>query len=269
MKTVLKRLAEASTELLFKFVMCILILVIGLKLISWFIKRLNKSKLFLKLDESLRHFLLSFIRISMYVVLFITVASIVGIPMTSFVALLASAGVAIGLALQGALSNLAGGVMILIFKPFKIGDYVQVSSGEGTVEDITVFYTKLSTTDNKVVTIPNGELTNSAVVNFSAKENRRVDVDYIVSYGSDIDKVVAIMTCVAESHPLVLKDPKPFARLASQRHNSMIFSLKVWCKNSDYWTVHFDMQEKMRKAFDENMIEIPLSKIAVNNTKTK
>ncbi len=260
----LKRLIEYGSDLLFKILICGIIAVVGVKIIDWFIKKFKKSKLYTKIDVSLGRFLLSFMRIGLYVLLFITVASIVGVPMASFVTLLASAGVAIGLALQGALSNLAGGVMILFFKPFKIGDYVEVTSGAGTVSDITVFYTKLLTPDNKVITIPNGDLTNAAVVNYSEKNDRRVDLEFTASYDSDIDVVESVMLGIAKSHRLVYSDPQPFAKLNAQRDSSMSFVLRVWCKNEDYWTVYFDLQEQVKKAFDENDIEIPFPQLNIN-----
>lgn len=260
----LKKFGDATFEFLLRLAVCIVILSVGVCLIQWLIKRLTKSRLYGKMDESLGRFLASFLKILMYVLLFMTAASIVGVPITSFVTLLASAGVAIGLALQGALSNLAGGVMILIFKPFKIGDYIEISSGGGTVTDITVFYTKLCTPDNRLITVPNGQLTGTAITNFSANDTRRVDFAFTASYNSDTDTVIGILLNVADSNNLVLKDPAPFAALSAQKDSSLEFVLRVWCASGDYWTVNYDIQSAVKKSFDENGIEIPFPQLDIH-----
>ena len=252
----LKKFGDSAFEFLMRLLVCVIILAIGMWLVKWFMRRFVSSRLYGRLDESLGRFLISFIRIIMYVLLFITAAS--------FVTLLASAGVAIGLALQGALSNLAGGVMILLFKPFKIGDYIEITSGSGTVTDITVFYTKLCTPDNKLITVPNGQLTNAAITNFSANDRRRVDLVFTAAYSSDADKVVSVLLDVARAHSLVLDDPAPFAALNAQRDSSLEFVLRMWCMSDDYWTVNFDIQKSVKKAFDENGIEIPFPQLDIH-----
>lgn len=260
----LKKFGDSAFEFLMRLLVCAVILAVGMWLVRWFMKRISKSHLYGKMDKSLGRFLNSFIRIVMYVLLFITAASVVGIPVTSFVTLLASAGVAIGLALQGALSNLAGGVMILIFKPFVIGDYIEITSGSGTVTDITVFYTKLCTPDNKLVTVPNGQLTSAAITNYSANDKRRVDLTFTASYNSDTDKVISVLLDTARAHKLVLDDPEPFAALSAQRDSSLEFVLRMWCKSEDYWTVSFDIQSSVKKEFDLNGIEIPFPQLDIH-----
>ena len=260
----LKKFGDSAFEFLMRLLVCVVILAVGMWLVKWFMRRFVNSRLYGRLDESLGRFLVSFIRIIMYVLLFITAASVVGIPMTSFVTLLASAGVAIGLALQGALSNLAGGVMILLFKPFKIGDYIEMASGSGTVTDITVFYTMLCTPDNKQITLPNGQLTNAAIINYSANDRRRVDLVFTAAYNSDADKVVSVLLEAAGAHSLVLKDPAPFAALSAQRDRALEFVLRMWCMSGDYWTVNFDIQKSVKRAFDENGIEIPFPQLDVH-----
>lgn len=260
----LRKFGDSAFELLMRLLICFLILAAGAWLVRWFIRRFTKSRLYLRLDKSLARFLVSFLRIVMYILLFITAASVVGIPTTSFVTLLASAGVAVGLALQGALSNLAGGVMILIFKPFEIGDFIETSSGSGTVADITVFYTKLCTPDNKLVTVPNGQLTNTAVTNYSANDKRRVDLVFTAAYDSDADKVTELLMKTAAAHPLVLSDPAPFAALSAQKDSSLEFVLRLWCDSENYWTVNFDLQSSVKKAFDKQGIEIPFPQLDIH-----
>jgi small conductance mechanosensitive channel len=175
--------------------------------------------------------------------------------------------VAVGLALQGALSNFAGGLMILIFKPFKVGDFIENGAVMGTVKDITIIYTILHTVDNKVVTIPNGTLTNSNVINYSALPSRRVDIKFSAGYHDDIEKVKSVLMGVAEAHEKVLKDPAPFVRLTAQGSSSLDYTFRVWCAGPDYWDVYFDMMERVKMAFDENGISIPFQQVDVHMDK--
>ena len=260
----LKSFGNAAFEFFIRLVICIAILAVGMWLVKWIVKRFTKSHLYARLDTSLCRFLVSFMRILLYVLLFITAASTVGIPVTSFVTILASAGVTIGLALQGALSNLAGGVMILIFKPFKIGDFIEMSLGSGTVTDITVFYTKLCTPDNKLITVPNGQITGTSITNYSANDKRRVDLTFTASYAGDSDKVISVLLETARANELVLDDPAPFAALSAHRDSALEYVLRVWCATADYWTVNFELQNSVKKAFDANGIEIPFPQLNIH-----
>jgi small conductance mechanosensitive channel len=179
--------------------------------------------------------------------------------------MLASAGVAIGLALQGALSNLAGGLMILFFKPFKVGDMIEADGHSGVVLGITVFYTILTTVDNKRITLPNGKLTNTSVVNYSSEKTRRVDFVFSVDYESDVDKVKTILMDVISKNELILDDPAPVARLKKHNDSSLDFAVWVWCEGKDYWHVFFDMNENVKKAFDKNGIDIPYPHLEIVN----
>lgn len=246
----------------------LVVLAVGAKLISSLCKWLSRTHKLARLDDGLRAFLGSFARIALYALLIITVASIIGIPATSFITILASCGVAIGLALQGSLSNFAGGLMILFFKPFKIGDFIEAGGESGTVTDISVVYTVLLTPDNKRITMPNGNLTNSIIKNYSAEELRRVDLTFGAEYGSDVEAVKAVISRVVESHELVLKDPEPFVRLTECADSSLNYIVRVWCKNADYWTVSFDLKEGVKKAFDENGIGIPFPQVDVHISNT-
>jgi len=242
----------------------IILLVVGLKCISALTKWLQKTPKLNKLDESLRSFLVSFSKIVLYIVLVITVAMTLGVPATSFITILASCGVAVGLALQGSLSNFAGGLMILFFKPFKVGDYIVASGASGTVVDISVVYTVLLTPDNRRVTVPNGALTNAVIENYSAEATRRVDLEFGAAYGCDVEQVKAVITGVVNAHPLVLKDPEPFIRLSAQDDSALKYTVRAWCSGADYWTVYFDIIEGVKAAFDANAIAIPFPQLDVH-----
>lgn len=247
-----------------KLLGAIIIFVIGLKLISWISNIIRNSSKLDKLDNSLRSFLSSFTKIVMYTVLVITIAMILGVPATSFITILASCGVAIGLALQGSLSNFAGGLMILFFKPFKVGDFIEASGETGTVVDVSVVYTSLLTLDNKRITMPNGALTNATIKNYSSEEFRRVDLSFNVAYESDDKTVKKIIDDVIQAHPMALKDPAPFVRVSEHSNNAMVYTVRIWCKNDDYWTVYFDVLEGVKEAFDKNNITIPFPQMDVH-----
>ena len=263
-QSVLDYLVQLATSLGIKLLGALLILVVGIRLISWLKKWLKNSPKLDKLDSSLRSFLVSFSSIVLYVLLIITVAMILGVPVTTFITILASCGVAIGLALQGSLSNFAGGLMILFFKPFKVGDFIEASGESGVVTEITVVYTVLTTPDNKRVTIPNGSLTNSVIENYSAEPLRRVDLTFSTDYGCDIDMVKMVIGKLVEEHPLALAEPEPFVRLSAHGDSALTYAVRVWCKSEDYWTVHFDLTESVKKAFDQHDISIPYPQMDVH-----
>ena len=264
MGVILTALLQFMTTWGIQLLAAILVLVIGLKLIKWLMNWLKESPKLEHLDSGLRSFLISFGKIALYAVLIITVAMILGVPATSFITILASCGVAIGLALQGSLSNFAGGLMILFFKPFKIGDFIEASGESGTVTEISVVYTELLTPDNKRIILPNGALTNAVIKNYSAEELRRVDFTFGAAYGCDVEKVKTVIEEVVKAHPLALQDPEPFVRLSSHDESALTYTVRVWVKNADYWTVNFDVIEGVKKAFDENGIEIPFNQIDVH-----
>lgn len=263
-KNILDLLMEFATSWGIKLLAALVVLVIGLRIVKAFTKWFKKTPKLNKLDDSLRVFLVSFLRILLYVVLIITVAMIIGIPATSFITILASCGVAIGLALQGSLSNFAGGLMILFFKPFKVGDYIEAAGESGTVVDISVVYTVLLTPDNKRITLPNGSLTNSPIENYSAEKLRRVDLTFNAAYGCDVNKVKDIITKVISTNEKVLKDPEPFVRLSQCAESALTYTVRVWCDGADYWDIYFDLLERVKLAFDENGIEIPYPQIDVH-----
>lgn len=247
-----------------KLLIALIVLLVGLKIIKVVVKSIAKGKGFAKIEPSVQSFTKSFLSISLKALLIIIVISILGVEMSSFAALFASAGVAVGLAMQGALSNFAGGLMILIFKPFKVGDYIDTHTDAGTVEEITVIYTILNTPDNKRITLPNGTLTNSSIVNYSANAVRRVDLSVAVDSKSDIEKVKGILLDIASSHSLVINEPSaPFVRLDSQIDQSLVFAMRAWCKKEDYWQIYHDFKEEIKVRFDENQIKAPKTAISV------
>ena len=237
---------------------------IGFKLTSWFVGKLKKSKGFQKMDVSVASFLGSFINVALKILIVIIAGATVGMDVTALSAVLASAGVTVGLALQGSLSNLTGGIMILIFRPFKVGDYIDNHTDSGTVKEIGIFYTTLHTADNKTITVPNGLLSNATVVNYSTQPTRRVDMEFSVAYTSDIDKVNKVMRAVVEANDKVLKDPAPFTALLRQDASALVFVVRAWVNSSDYWNVYFSIGENMKKAFDTMGIEIPFNQLDVH-----
>lgn len=265
MEKFLEFISQLGTQIGLKLLLGLLILIVGLKLSKYFVKLMSKGKAFNKLDISVQHFLQSFLKVLLYAVIISSACICWGVPSTSFMTLFASAGVAIGLALQGALSNFAGGLMILFFKPFKVGDYIESGAVSGTVTDITIIYTILTTPDNKVVTVPNGTLTNSNVTNYSAKPTRRVDIVVSADYSNDIELVKRVLLKVATSHEKVLKDPEPVIRLSKHNESSLDYTFRVWVNSADYWNVYFDMTEAIKMAFDENHISIPFKQIQISN----
>ena len=240
-----------------KIIGAIIIWIIG----SWVIGRLLKAakKVMNKgnYDVSLQKFLLNLIKWTLKVVLVIVVLGTVGVQTTSFAAILASIGLAIGLALQGSLGNFAGGVLIMIFKPIKIGDFIEAQSESGTVKEIGIFTTKLTTPDNKEIIIPNGALSNGNITNYSVEDTRRVDFTFGVGYDSDIKKTKEVILSVIDSHPLILKDPAAAVNVSELADSSINFFTRVWVKKEDYWAVKFDITEQTKEALDKAGIEIP------------
>ena len=242
----------------------IVIYFVGSRLIRFFVKRLRNGRLFNKLDKTISSFLLSFINITSYIILIIIIAGVIGIPSTSIITLLGSAGVAIGLALQGGLSNIAGGLIILAFKPFRVGDFIDTHTDSGTVKGISLFYTTILTVDNRTISIPNGSLANSSVVNFSMKDKRRLDVDIDVSYDNDIELVKKTLNKIINKDERILKDEDIFVRLTNYKDSSMTYTIRVWTKKDDLFNVKFDLLENIKKEFDKEKIVIPYNQLDVH-----
>ena len=241
-----------------KLIVGILAIVIGFKIINKLSKRFIEFAEKRNMDMTLVKFIKSFINYSLKILLVLVIAGgYWDIQLSGLAAIVASAGVAIGLALQGSLSNFAGGFIILLLRPFKVGDYIQTGAFEGAVEQIGVFYTTLTTVDNKVVLIPNGTLSNGSLINYSTKDTRRVDLIFSAGYESDILKVRRVLKEIVEKNPLILDYPAPFVGLFEQGSNSLNFAVRVWVNTPDYWTVYFDLLEQVKLRFDEEEISIP------------
>ena len=246
-----------------KLISAILVLIIGSIAIKAVKKALNKADKISKLDKTVQSFVKNFVNVALYAILIISVIGILGIPMTSVAAVLASCSLAIGLSLQGALSNLAGGLMILIFKPFRVGDYISASGAEGTVRDISIFYTSIITIDNKRITVPNGDLMSSNVTNFSCEEFRRVDLDFKITNDCDSNLARGVLLKAAEETEGVQMSPAPFARMTAVDDDTFIFTVRAWCESAKYWDVYFDLLENCSNALGENGIDDPEERIAV------
>ncbi len=249
---------------IFKILFAVAILIVGSKSIKLLLRLLNKSRGYTGLDESVRSFLNSFIRVVLYAVLYITAATALGVPETSLVTALASCGLAVGLALQGSLSNFAGGIMILIFKPFKIGDYIVSGEFEGTVREINVLYTVIITLDNRKVTIPNGSISNAPVTDVTGLPTRRMDIPVGIAYAADIDKALSALLGVAADENNVLKSPIPEAMVDSLGDSSVNLILRVWVATENYWDVRYRLTKRVKETFDRNGIEIPFPQMDVH-----
>lgn len=247
-------------------VLALLCLWLGLKVVKWVMKLLRRSFDKSKLDPTVASFLGSIINILLYVLVFITVVSIMGIQVTSFVTLLGTAGVTIGLALQGSLSNFAGGVLILILKPFAIGDYIREDThdNEGTVVSIDIFYTRLLTYDGKMIVIPNGTLSNTSLTNLTKQEKRRLDFQIPVEYGVDLKKVKMVLNEVITQEAMVLADEPRNIVLDAFEDSSMTILVHVWVKTDDYWQAKWRLMETFKSALDAENIVIPFNQLDVH-----
>ena len=240
-----------------KILIGLIILGVGWKVIKKLMKIFNSFSSRKEIDSTLHSFLGAFLELALKALLIICVLGYVGFEITGLAAVLASAGFALGLALQGSLSNFAGGVIILIMRPFQIGDYIESSSHSGTVEKIELFYTHLITPDNKAIMIPNGALSNSTIVNYSSKDTRRVDLVFGVGYEDDILHVKRVLSNIIDSCDLILKNPEPFINICEHGDSSVNIAVRVWTKTSDYWNVYFYLIEQAKIKFDEENINIP------------
>ncbi len=217
-----------------------------------------------KIDATIQSFLRSFINILLTILLLISVVSALGVNTTSFAALLASAGVAIGMALSGNLQNLAGGLIILLFKPYKVGDYIDAQGVSGTVKEIQIFHTVLTTPDNKIIYVPNGSLSSGSVTNYSLSALRRVDWTIGVEYGTEIEKVRQTALDLIKKDSRILTDPAPFIALSALADSSVNITIRVWTKNEDYWGVFFDMNQNIYEVFNKEGIAFPFPQVTVH-----
>lgn len=247
-----------------KILLAIVVFLVG----RWIVRRLNKllAKILEKrhVEASLSTFVKSLVNITLTLLLIIVVIGVLGIETSSFIALFASAGVAIGMALSGTLQNFAGGVMILLFKPFKVGDTIEAQGQSGTVREIQIFNTILATPDNKIIIIPNGGLSTGLMKNYSREATRRVDWEFGIAYGDDYTKAKAVIARLLDADGRVLKDPAYFIALTSLGESSVNIVVRAWVNAGDYWGVYFDMNEKVYKTFAEENLNIPFPQLDVH-----
>lgn len=244
-----------------KLIFAAIVLFAGKWVIQKCMALLSKSKAASRLEGTVRTFVLSFVKIALYVILVISVISILGVPMASVVTILASAGVSIGLALQGALSNLAGGIMLLIFKPFKVGDFIDAAGASGTVAEVSLFYTVLLSVDNKRITVPNGALMNTNVTDYSAEAKRRVDLTVTCGRGESPRRIQELILSQIKNDKIVTDTAVPAVLLVAQNTDSLEFQVRVWCASADYWDVYFDLMDKINEALVKENVKTPAIRV--------
>lgn len=262
-------LAQMIVSYGLKLMGAIIALIIGF----WIVGRIKSAlvKLMIKRDvePSLRTFLKSFLSIALKILVIITVLGMVGVQMTSFIAMLGAAGLAVGLALQGTLQNVAGGVIILLFKPFKVGDFIEAQGYMGTVNEIQIFNTLLTTIDNKVVIIPNGGLATGSLTNFSMMSTRRVDWTFGIAYGDKYEKAESVIQKLIDAEERILKEPEPFIALSKLNNSSVDIVVRCWVDSIDYWPVFFNMNKNIYNAFSADGISIPFPQMDVHLYESK
>ncbi len=264
---IIDKIVEVTMSVGLKILLAIVVYTVG----SWLIKRVESicATIFTKrkLDVSLSKFILSLISISLSLCLILATIGILGIDTTSFIAIFASAGLAVGMALSGTLQNFAGGVMILFLKPYKIGDVIEAQGFTGSVKEISLFNTLLNTPDNKMIIIPNGPVSTGVINNYSKESTRRVDWTFGVAYDSDYDFVSSVLNDIVSNHELALKEPGVFIGLNEFGDSSVDIVVRAWVKSSDYWTLYFDVNRTVFIRFNEEGIEFPFPQMDVHMDK--
>lgn len=262
---VLSKLIDSGIDLGWRILGAIVIFLVGKLIVNWANKLFAKLLVKQKVEPGVQTFLKSLVNILLLIMLGLAVIGKLGIELTGFAALLASAGVAVGMALSGQLQNFAGGIIILVFRPYKVGDYIESDNGaSGTVQEIQIFHTVLVTGDNKVVYAPNGSMSNAICTNYSHKDERRLDFVVNIEYGEDYNKVEGVIREILAADERILKTPAPFIELGKLSESSVDITVRVWVKASDYWAVHFQTNQNIYKTFNERGISFPYSQIVVH-----
>jgi small conductance mechanosensitive channel len=242
----------------------IAIIFVGRIAVKWAVKLIGKMMARSGLDEILINFVSSIAKAVMLLLIFIAALNQVGVDTTSLIALIGAAGLAVGLALQNSLQNFAAGVMMIVFRPFKLGDFIEAGGVVGVVEQISIFSTIMKTGDNREIIVPNGQIYASAITNYSARETRRIDMVFGIGYDDDMLAAKKLMEAILESHDLVLETPAPAVAVAELADSSVNFNVRPWVKSTDYWGVRSDLIEQIKLAFDENNISIPYPHITID-----
>lgn len=263
-KDVLNAVVTWVTTAGLRIIIAIIVLIISYKIINKIGRNIEKAGQTGKLDKTISKVFAYIFKIGLKCVVAICMVGYVGIDTSGLAALVTSLGVCAGLALNGALSNLAGGVLIILTRPFKVDDYIEAQGYSGTVEDIRITYTRICTSDNKVIYLPNGALSSGSVVNYSEKETRRVELNFSVAYSSDVEKAKSLISKVISAHELALKTPEPFVRVSEHGENGVKIVARVWTNSADYWTVYFDLLENIKSLFDAAGIETPYNQLDVH-----
>ena len=259
------KLLDSSVDIGLRLLGAIAIYLIGKYIIKWLNKLFEKLMIRRKLDPTVTSFLKSLINILLYLVLALSIIGQLGIKLTGIAALIASAGMAVGMALSGNLSNFAGGLLILVFRPFKVGDYIESSAGaSGIVKEIQIFHTILVTPDNKTIYAPNGNLSNGVITNYSMKDLRRVEWDIAVEYGTDFNKVEQVVKNIIAQNPMIVQNPEPSILLGELADSSVNIKIRVWVKTDDYWAVNFQMNKDIYETFNKEGIEFPFPQLTVH-----
>ncbi|MGZ2368208.1 mechanosensitive ion channel family protein [Ancylomarina sp. YFZ004] len=261
---ILDQLIQIGVDYGPKLLGAIVVLIIGGWIIKGMIRAFGKMMDKSKMDDSLKPFLKGLVGMLLKVMLFISALGMLGIEMTSFIAILGAVGLAVGMALSGTLQNFAGGVMILIFKPFKIGDFIEAQGYMGVVKEIQIFNTIVTTPDNKTIIIPNGGLSTSSMINYSTEEERRVDWTIGIAYGDDVDKARAVIKRLCDADSRILKAPEVFIAVSELADSSVNFAVRAWVKAPDYWGVFFDLNENVYKTFGNEGLNIPFPQMDVH-----
>ena len=257
----MEKIKDMLTGAAGNIVLAIVVAIVGIILIRLTMKVLRNLKSFEKLDQTMTRFILNFIKWLLYVMLIIAVIAILGVPMAQVIAVLASAGVAVGLALQGALSNLAGGILLMVLRPFNVGDFVEAAGASGVVHSINLFYTVIMTIDNKRVTVPNGSLMNANVTDYTAEPLRRVDLEFACAKSEKPAEIQECILSAVAGSKFALQDPAPFAHISGGTNESMIFTVRVWCKTESYWDLYFELNQLIVEAFAAKGVQAPAMRI--------
>ena len=261
------RFGDGIGGLAMKIVAALAILIVGLLIVKLIIRLVRKSKWYKNLASEVQTFAVSAVKVLGYVLVILLAVATVGVPIASIIAVLASCGLAVGMALQGSLANLAGGIMLLVFRPFHVGDFISDGTHDGTVREITLFYTTIDTLDNLRVTLPNGPLANSAIKNLNRNDIRRLDIDVTLAPASDREQVQALMLDCAKAHELVLADPAPETFVTVTDGGLPVYKLRTWFKSGDYWTVYFGLNEAVQKALTENQLPLAHQQVDLHTDK--
>ena len=253
--------AEFCTSIVGKVLLALVVWFVGKFAIKKILGLMDKIKGLDKIEPNTRTFINSAVKWLLYVILIVSIVSILGVPMASVITVLGTAGAAVALSLQGSLANLAGGIMMVIFKPFKVGDFVEAAGVSGVVKEITLFYTVLNTPDNCRIHVPNGSLMNANIIDYSAEDTRRVDLTFACAKSEIPAAIQKLILEAMRENEKVLADPAPFARLSGGTNEAMQFTARAWCKSADYWDVYFDLTQAVTEKLGENGVQAPAVRV--------